>query len=96
MRTDPFHPWRGLDVQLSQDEQAVFAVSTKMVVGDRASALFSDDHWLDDRAISEVEPQLLLRVSLRTRKRRTIREALTDRSWITDIRGALSPLALWQ
>lgn len=73
----------------------MFAAS-KMVVGDRVSALFSNDHWLDGRAISEVEPELLLRVSLRTRKRRTIREALTDRSWITDIKGALSPLALWK
>ena len=39
---------------------------------------------------------LLALIPRRPRKRRTVRQALIEHRWITDIAGALSPLALWQ
>jgi hypothetical protein len=41
-------------------------------------------------------PDLLALIPRLPRKRRTVWEALVERSWITDITGALSSLALWQ
>jgi hypothetical protein len=40
MRTDPLHPWRGLDMQFSKEELEIFTASTSMVVGDGTSTLF--------------------------------------------------------
>jgi hypothetical protein len=40
MRTDPLRPWRGLDMRFSRTELQVFNASTRIKVGDGASALF--------------------------------------------------------
>lgn len=74
----------------------MFAASTRMVVGGGTSALFWGDRWLDGLAISEIAPELLKLVSGCIRKRRTTSNALAGHRWISDIRAALSPLALWQ
>ena len=46
--------------------------------------------------ISAIAPELPKLVSGRIQKRRTVQEALLDRRWISDMRGAFSNLALWQ
>jgi hypothetical protein len=79
MRTDPDMPWHGLDMQLSADERSMFVASTRMVLASGTSALFLEDKWLDGKSIADIAPELLKLVSGRTRKRRTVREALTDR-----------------
>ncbi|XP_071677025.1 uncharacterized protein [Lolium perenne] len=96
MRTDPLRPWRGLDIQFSRSERDIFFASTVMVVGDGSSALFWEDRWLDGKSVGEVAPDLLALIPRHPRKHRTVEQALTERSWITDIMGAVSPLALWQ
>jgi hypothetical protein len=96
MRTDPLRPWRGLDMHFSRVERQIFDASTFMVLGDGASALFWEDKWLDGCSIQDIAPDLFALIPRRPRKRRTVREALVERSWITDITGALSALALWQ
>jgi hypothetical protein len=96
MRTDPLRPWRGLDMHFSSVEREVFDISTRMVVGDGESALFWVDKWLDGTAIRDIAPDLFALIPRRARKRRTVREALVERRWITDIQGATSSLALWQ
>jgi hypothetical protein len=77
-------------------EREVFDVSTRMVVGDGETALFWVDKWLDDTAIRDIAPDLFVLIPKRARKRRTVREVLVERRWITDIQGATSSLALWQ
>jgi hypothetical protein len=96
MRTDPLRPWRGLDMQFSKAELDIFAASTSMVVGNGESALFWEDRWVDGRSIKEMAPEVHALVSKRRRKVCTVREVLTDRTWISDIAGAPSALALWQ
>ena len=96
MRTDPLRPWRGLDMRFSKTELSVFDASTRMEVGCGETALFWMDRWMDGSAIREIAPDLFALIPRLTRKRRTVREALVERRWITDIQGALSPLALWQ
>jgi hypothetical protein len=96
MRTDPQRPWRGLDMQFSKIELDAFAASTSMVVGNGESALFWEDRWLDGKSIKEIAPEVYALISKRCRKQRTVQQALVERSWITDIGGAPSALALWQ
>jgi hypothetical protein len=81
-----------LDMHLSSEECAVFDVSTFMVLGDGVSALFWEDRWLDGEAIRELAMDLYALIPKRLRRRRTVRQALMERCWITDIAGALSPL----
>jgi hypothetical protein len=83
-------------MQFSTDERSVFAASTRMVLGSGTSALFWEDKWLDGKSIAKIALELLKLVSGHIRKRRTVREALTDRQWIADMRRAYSNLALWQ
>ncbi|KAK1627407.1 hypothetical protein QYE76_001722 [Lolium multiflorum] len=96
MHTDPQRPWRGLDMQFSKAELDIFAASTSMTLGNGESALFWEDRWLDGRSIKEMAPEVFALVPKRRRKVRTVRQALVDRTWIPDIAGAPSPLALWQ
>jgi hypothetical protein len=96
MRTDPLRPWRGLDMQFSKAELDIFAASTSMVVGNGESALFWEDRWLDGKSIKEMAPEVFALVPKRRRRVRTVRQAPVDRTWIPDIAGAPSPLALWQ
>jgi hypothetical protein len=83
-------------MQFSRSERDIFFASTFMVVGDRSSVLLWEDRWLDGKSVGEVAPDLLALIPRSPRKRRTVEQALTERSWITDIMGAVSPLALWQ
>jgi hypothetical protein len=83
-------------MHFSQEEKQIFDISTFMVLGDGSSTLFWEDRWLDGRFLQDIAPDLLALIPRLPRKRRTVREALVELSWITDITGALSSLALWQ
>jgi hypothetical protein len=72
-------------MHFSSDELEVFNVSTRMVVGDGETALFWVDKWLDDTAIRDIVPDLFALIPKRARKCCTVREALVERRWITDI-----------
>jgi hypothetical protein len=69
---DPQRPWRGLDMQFSRIELDAFAASTPMVVGNRESALFWEDKWVDGKSIREIVPEVYALISKRCRKRRTV------------------------
>jgi hypothetical protein len=61
-----------------------------MDLGDGKRALFLSDKWLDGRAIEDIAPCLHRPVGTRTKKQRTVAEALTGDQWVQDIRGALT------
>jgi hypothetical protein len=83
-------------MQFSKIELDAFAASTTMVVGNGESALFWEDRWLDGKSIRELAPEVYALIPKRRRKRCTVQQALVERSWISDIEGAPSALALWQ
>jgi hypothetical protein len=83
-------------MHFSRIELQVFDASTTMVVGDGNKALFWEDTWMEGMTIEEIASDLFALIPKRARKRRTVREALTERRWIADIQGALSLLALLQ
>ncbi|GJN32009.1 hypothetical protein PR202_gb20476 [Eleusine coracana subsp. coracana] len=59
-------------------------------VGNGSHTLFWTDRWLHGNSIVELAPRLVAAVSGRRRKTRTVQQALTDRTWISDITGALT------
>ncbi|WVZ62943.1 hypothetical protein U9M48_012631 [Paspalum notatum var. saurae] len=80
--------WRGRkDVPVQA--QAFFAMATTSVVGNGAQTFFWTDRWLDGRSIEELAPRLFAVIPKRRIKQRTVQEALTNRTWISDIQGAL-------
>jgi hypothetical protein len=83
-------------MQFSKAELDVFAASTYMVVGDGTSTLFWEDRWMDGQSIREIAPEVYALIPKRRRRQRTVHQALVERSWISDIVGAPSALALWQ
>jgi hypothetical protein len=83
-------------VQFSKAELDIFTASTSMVVGNGESALFWEDRGMDVRSIKEMALEVYVLVPKRRRKARTVREALLDRTWIPDIAGAPSGLAVMQ
>jgi len=72
-----------------------------LVVGSGENTLFWIDRWLNGQSIADLVPRLLAFVPKRIANRRTVEEAMTDRSWVMDIRGGLSVevildfLSLW-
>jgi hypothetical protein len=59
-------------------------------VGNGTATKFWMDQWLHGRTLSEWVPNLFSLVPKRAVRRRTVSQALANRSWVADIRGALS------
>jgi hypothetical protein len=65
----------------------MFRASVTVHVGDGATARFWTDAWLPDGAICNFASNLFRAVESR-RKKRTVKDALTNRQWARDITGA--------
>ncbi|WVZ89347.1 hypothetical protein U9M48_035768 [Paspalum notatum var. saurae] len=89
-KTDSDRPWAGLPVQVSRHAQALFAAAIQINLGDGEDVLFWTDRWLFGNSVAELAPSLVLAVSKKARKCCTVAQALTNRRWVTDIRGALT------
>jgi hypothetical protein len=63
-------------------------------IGDGANTFFWSDKSINARSVSDIAPRLLLTVPKRIVSKRTVREALTNRRWVSDIKGALTWRAL--
>jgi hypothetical protein len=60
------------------------------VIGDGKNTYFWKDKWLDGKRIKEIAPTLFAMVPKRIINTRKVSEALLNRRWISDFRGALS------
>jgi hypothetical protein len=83
-------PWSMLPDKPEAIVQDVFYYSTTVTVGDGAKTLFWKDRWINGQSIAELAPSLINVVGPRTRNIRTVKEALQHRSWVRDIKGALT------
>jgi hypothetical protein len=63
-------------------------------VGSGSITLFWSDKWLNGRRLADIAPRLFETVTKKIAKKKTVQEALPNRKWISDIRGALSIGAL--
>ena len=72
----------------------MFQSSVTVAVGDGRSAQFWTDSWLPDEPICRLAQHLLAAIG-RHRRHKTVREALTNRSWVRDIQGAPTVVVLY-
>lgn len=74
----------------------MFDASIEIELGDGAMSFFWTDRWLSGRSIQSMAPDLVLAVNTRTRRRRTVSQALVNKQWIRDLTGPLSVRAIVQ
>jgi len=66
----------------------MFRLAVDCIVGNGESILFWKDRWLNGRTINELAPNLIKAIPKRSLNRRTVAEALNNRRWVADIKGA--------
>ena len=91
-KTKPDRPWAGLEVPVHSNTVALFAVSVVTSVGNGENTLFWSDRWLHGCSIENLAPNVFKCIPARLRKARTVKDALHELTWVSDIRGALG----WQ
>lgn len=69
---------------------AFFNRSVRITIGSGTSVLFWSDPWLHGKTIQDIAPHLLQAIPQQLRRNRRVSEALPNRAWRKDIKGALS------
>jgi hypothetical protein len=87
-KTDDERPWAGLPIAVPHKARALFNVAVNAIVGNGEKILFWTDRWLDGYTMAEIAPNLSKAVPKRTARRRTVAQALHNRSWTQDVKGA--------
>jgi hypothetical protein len=59
-------------------------------IGNGCSTLFWEDRWIHGRNLKDLAPRLLAAVPRQIRNSRTVHTTLANRSWLNDIKGALT------
>ena len=89
-KTDPEKPWANLPIQVPKKAEAFFSTVLVSKVGNGAHTLFWTDKWILGQNVCSLAPRLFAIIPKRIANRRTVLEALANRKWISDIKGALS------
>ncbi|WVZ76691.1 hypothetical protein U9M48_024644, partial [Paspalum notatum var. saurae] len=90
LKTDDSRPWAGLPIQVPRNARALFDMAVVTTVGNGESTNFWTDRWLQGKPVAELAPYLLNAIPKKIVKRRIVSQALINRSWVTDIKGALT------
>jgi hypothetical protein len=93
-KTDPTRPWSDLPIQVPSKARSFFSVVLITEVGNGSNTLFWTDKWINAKRVSDIAPRLFSLIPKRIAAKRTGQDALPNRRWIADIRGALSVGAL--
>jgi hypothetical protein len=75
-------PWQGMTLPTDDTDMALFAAATRVTIHDGRKAYFWHSSWIDGQTPASLFP-LLFRHS--RRKNRTVREAVLNGKWISDI-----------
>ncbi|WVZ83087.1 hypothetical protein U9M48_030267 [Paspalum notatum var. saurae] len=100
-KTDGSRPWAGLPVQVPLKARALFNMAVATRVGNGVSTFFWTDRWLEGKTVAELAPNLFSLIPKGIVEQRTVSQALSNRRWVEDIRGALTVqvlleyLAIW-
>jgi hypothetical protein len=84
----PWVPWVGLPIHVPKKPHALFDAVVTTLVGNGENTKFWADRWLQGKTVVELSPNLFSSVHKRTVQRRTVSQALVNRSWVEDIEGA--------
>jgi hypothetical protein len=82
--------WAGLPVLVPRKARALFDAAVVTIVGDGTSTKFWADRWIHGRTIAEWAPALFRAIPTKIVKRRSVSQALNNRKWVDDIKGALT------
>ncbi|WVZ80002.1 hypothetical protein U9M48_027520 [Paspalum notatum var. saurae] len=90
MKADTLRPWAGLPVQVPRQAKAFFEIAVEIAVDSGENTKFWTDRWLNGKRVADLAPNLLQAIPKRVVKRRTVSQALSNRCWVSDIKGALT------
>lgn len=90
-KIDSARPWKGLEIPVHQNAVALFNIAIVSHVGNGANTLFWSDKWFFGCSLDEIAPSVVAAVPSKTRRHRTVAEALLETRWPRDIQGGLSP-----
>ncbi|WVZ85170.1 LOW QUALITY PROTEIN: hypothetical protein U9M48_032120 [Paspalum notatum var. saurae] len=88
-KMDSTRPWAGLPIHVPLKARALFDAAVSTTVGNGDSTKFWADRWLQGKTVAEWAPDLFRAIPTKIIKRRTVSQALFNRSWVDDIKGAL-------
>lgn len=71
-------------------------MATRTIVGDGHRALFWEDRWLNGFRIEELAPRVYAWVPCKTRRMRTVFEAIVEGRWATDVGPSVDAETLQQ
>ena len=89
-KTDPGRPWANLPIQVPKKARSFFSTVLVSEVANGAHTLFWTDKRLLGQKVSNLAPRLFAMIPKRIANKRTVLKALTNRKWISDIKGVLS------
>jgi hypothetical protein len=89
-KMDQPRPWDGFQVEVPRNAKALFNMAAILIIGNGKRILFWKDRWLDGKNIAELAPNLFSTIGKRTVKKRTVADSLSNRRWVSDIKGALT------
>jgi hypothetical protein len=89
-------PWAGIETPVHPNSRALFSISLISQVGYSLNTFFWTDRWVHGCALADLMPAVVACVPKRLQSRRTVAEAMVDRSWVRDIIRALSMDGLLQ
>jgi hypothetical protein len=95
-KTDVERPCAGLSISIPYKARVLFDMAVNVVVGNGDKILFWFDRWLDGLTMAEMAPNLFRAIPKRTIKRNTVAHALFGRSWVHDVKGALTVQVLFE
>jgi hypothetical protein len=95
-KTEPDRPWADFEIKVHRFGTALFAASFCSIVGNWANTLFWTDKWIHVQSLLQIAPALANRVSMRTRKSRSVQGALTANGWVHDLSGSLPAQVLFE
>lgn len=84
-RTDGQRPWAEFEINVTTEARALYQAAVHTTIGNGDKALFWEDRWLHGNRIQDVAPSIYGVVAPRTRASRTVRQALQDNTWATDV-----------
>ena len=88
-KNEPEKAWAFLPIKAAPQVKAFFAAAVVTVVGNGKNTLLWTDRWMGGQSLEHTLPSLFGIVTSRGRGR-MVAEALHNRRWISDLRGALT------
>jgi hypothetical protein len=89
-KTETTRPWASLAIQVPKKVKDFFSMAMQTEIGNGATTFFWTDRWLLGHKIADLTPRLFGIIPKRRVNKRTVVDAISNQSWISDIQGALS------